>query len=43
MNADKEVGKLEIFLSFGSLIVVSVIGILLKYYFHVPMRGLPFI
>ncbi|MDR0132787.1 hypothetical protein [Priestia megaterium] len=41
MNVDKEVGKLEMFLSFGSLIVVLVIWGLLRHY-HVPMRGLPF-
>ena len=42
MNTDKKVGKVEMFLSFGSLIVVLVIWELLNHY-NVPLRGLFFL
>ncbi|NGY85446.1 hypothetical protein F6Y05_04200 [Bacillus megaterium] len=41
MNLDKEVGMLELLLSFSDLATVLIIWVLLKHY-HVPMRGLPF-
>ena len=40
MNSEKEVGMLELLLSFGSLAAVLIIWVLLKHY-DVPMRGLP--
>ncbi|MFA1512636.1 hypothetical protein ACDN41_25745 [Priestia aryabhattai] len=42
MDSEKEVGMLELLLSFGSLVAVLIIWVLLKHY-HVPMRGLPFL
>lgn len=41
MNTNNEIEKLEVLLSFGSLIVVLVIWGLLRHY-HVPLRGLLF-